>query len=315
MNKFDRVTAILIQLQSKKVVKAQAIADRFEVSLRTVYRDIRTLENAGIPIIGEAGVGYSIMDGYRLPPVMFTEEEATAFLMAEKLLEKMVDNTTRTHFESAMFKVKSVLRSSEKETLENISEIIQVPDLPSAFISKIQNQYLQLVFQSVQSKEVLDLHYLKEYNKESSQRLIEPIGVYFLYDNWHMIAFCRTRNDYRDFRMDRIAKLVPTKKQFSKEHISIKDYLAKAEEHRTLHEVVVSFLKSTVQYAKTQKYYFGLVNEVEKGDRIEMTFLCSSMKGIAKWLLMFAQDIEIVSPETLKKEMKDLVSNLSDHYL
>ena len=91
MNRFDRITAILIQLQSKKVVRAQDLADRFDISLRTVYRDIRTLEEAGVPLYGEAGVGYSIVDGYRLPPVMFTQEEAMAFITAEKLMEKFTD--------------------------------------------------------------------------------------------------------------------------------------------------------------------------------------------------------------------------------
>src|SRR6185312_10720614 len=126
MNRIDRLTAILIQLQSRRVVKAQDIAERFSISLRTVYRDIRTLEEAGIPLLGEAGVGYSIMDGYRLPPVMFTKEEATAFLTAEKLIEKLTDNTTGEHYRSAMYKIKSVLRSAEKDYLENLDANIHV---------------------------------------------------------------------------------------------------------------------------------------------------------------------------------------------
>ncbi|MEO6304683.1 MAG: HTH domain-containing protein, partial [Bacteroidia bacterium] len=119
MNRIDRVSNILIQLQSKRIVKAQDIASRFDISLRTVYRDIRTLEEAGIPLIGEAGVGYSIMDGYKLPPVMFTLEEATAFLTAEKLVEKLTDGSTKKSYRSAMFKVRSILRASEKDYLEN----------------------------------------------------------------------------------------------------------------------------------------------------------------------------------------------------
>src|ERR1700710_269421 len=126
MNRIDRISAILIQLQSRRVVKAADIAERFNISLRTVYRDIRTLEEAGIPLIGEAGVGYSIMDGYRLPPVMFTREEATAFLTAEKFVDKLTDATTVTHYQSAMFKIKSILKTAEKDLLENIHSSIEV---------------------------------------------------------------------------------------------------------------------------------------------------------------------------------------------
>ena len=82
MNKFDRVVTILMLLQTKRIVKAQELADKFEVSIRTIYRDLRTLENAGVPISAEAGIGYSLVQGYNLPPIMFTEDEATAFRVA-----------------------------------------------------------------------------------------------------------------------------------------------------------------------------------------------------------------------------------------
>src|ERR687897_2699091 len=100
MNRIDRLTAILIQLQTKRVVKAEEIADRFEISLRTVYRDVRALMEAGVPIGSEAGKGYFIVDGYHLPPVMFTTDEASALMLAGKLVEKMTDNSVRTEFVS-----------------------------------------------------------------------------------------------------------------------------------------------------------------------------------------------------------------------
>src|ERR1700722_7411008 len=126
MNRIDRVSAILIQLQSRRVVKASDIAERFGISLRTVYRDVKTLEEAGIPLIGEAGVGYSIMDGYRLPPVMFTREEATAFLTAEKFIEKLTETSTTAHHKSAMYKVRAILKTAEKDLLENMDGNIEV---------------------------------------------------------------------------------------------------------------------------------------------------------------------------------------------
>ena len=82
------------------------MADRFGISLRTVYRDIRSLEEAGVPIAGEAGVGYSLMEGYRLPPVLFTKEEAMALVMAEKMVETLTDGSTKGHYTSALYKIK-----------------------------------------------------------------------------------------------------------------------------------------------------------------------------------------------------------------
>ncbi len=119
-NRFDRIVAILIQLQSRKIVKAKDLAERFGVTLRTIYRDIKTLDSAGVPIIGEAGSGYTIMEGYRLPPVMFTPEEAGSFVAAEKLMEKFTDQLMSSHFTKAMFKIKSVLRSDEKNMIANL---------------------------------------------------------------------------------------------------------------------------------------------------------------------------------------------------
>src|SRR5579863_6723413 len=155
MNRTDRLTAILIQLQSQRVVKAQDIAERFGISLRTVYRDVRTLEEGGIPIIGEAGIGYSIMDGYRLPPVMFTKEEATAFLTAEKLIEKLTDESTEESYKSAMYKIKAVLRATDKDYLETMDNHIEVLDNPYAPKPKSLPNPLQVILKSISEKNVL----------------------------------------------------------------------------------------------------------------------------------------------------------------
>jgi predicted DNA-binding transcriptional regulator YafY len=126
MNRFDRITAILIQLQARRVVSGPALAAQFGVSLRTIYRDLRTLELAGVPLFGEAGVGYSLAEGYRLPPVMFTHEEAAALLTAEKLAAQLTDAATAQRSGAAMDKLLAVLRHSDRDYLETLTPHIQV---------------------------------------------------------------------------------------------------------------------------------------------------------------------------------------------
>src|ERR1700744_1316012 len=202
MNRIDRISAILIQLQSRRVVRANDIAQRFNISLRTVYRDVITLEEAGIPIIGEAGVGYSLMEGYRLPPVMFNKEEATAFLTAEKFVEKLTDTSTASHYQSAMFKVRAVLRSHEKDMLESMDGNIAVfkghRNNPLA-----DNDHIQTILNSIAGRNVIAIEYFALHSQETTKREIEPVGIFFLESFWHLIAYCHLRDDYRDFRIDR----------------------------------------------------------------------------------------------------------------
>ncbi len=313
MNRFDRVTAILIQLQSKKVVKAQDIAERFGISLRTVYRDVHTLEEAGIPIIGEAGVGYSIMDGYRLPPVMFTKEEAIAFLTAEKFMEKWTDDATEARFKSAMYKVRSVLRTVEKDALEDLESLITVRQQYAPFTVANSNA-LDLLLKSISEKKIARIHYKAAYKEEITERNIEPIGIFHDYGYWHTIAFCYTRHDYRHFRADRIQQVLLTDQPFNEGHLSLPQYLEQVKNNQIksqLETIIIRVNKETVKYLNCQKHQYGFVSEIENEDSIEMTFLSISLEGFARWFLMFADMAQIVAPNTLKERVKNIVLKIN----
>ena len=127
MNRLERMSAILVKLQSRPLVTASEIAVQFGVSLRTVYRDIRSLEESGVPICGEAGQGYSLVEGFKLPPLMFTTEEAISFLMAEKLISHHADDDTYDAFRSGMDKIRAVLKAAEKDFLHGLDDYIRVP--------------------------------------------------------------------------------------------------------------------------------------------------------------------------------------------
>ncbi|HEV3252269.1 MAG TPA: HTH domain-containing protein, partial [Puia sp.] len=118
MNRIDRLFGILILLQTKKYVPAEKIADKFKLSIRTIYRDIKALGESGIPISFEPNKGYFIVLGYFLPPVSFSSEEANAFLLMETMAAGFADRSIQTHYSSGLNKVKAVLRSTQKDKLE-----------------------------------------------------------------------------------------------------------------------------------------------------------------------------------------------------
>lgn len=300
MNRFNRVTAIFLQLQSKKIVRAKDIADRFNISIRTVYRDIQTLVEAGVPIGSEAGIGYYLIEGYRLPPVMFTKEEVTAFLTAEKLIEKFTDNSIDVNFKSGMMKIRAILKSTDKEMLESIEENIEVLSRRPRLENSNNSNHIQAVIESISERKSLNIRYHTFYSNEIKDRNIEPIGIFFSSGYWHTIAFCEFRKDYRDFRLDRILSITKTDRAFHKKHPSIKDYLGKVTKEQNLETIIIQVDKSIAQFLSEQKYYNGFVNEQISVDTVQMTFLTSSTDYFVRWFLMFADKAEIVAPETLK---------------
>jgi predicted DNA-binding transcriptional regulator YafY len=309
MNRLDRITAILIQLQSARVVKAQDIADRFGISLRTVYRDIRTLEEAGIPLIGEAGVGYSIMEGYRLPPVMFTRQEATAFLTAEKLVEKITDTSTVESYKSAMYKVRAVLRASEKDFLEAADQHIQV--VRRQTLSVVSEDWIQTILKSITAKKVMRMRYTAKYSEENTERNIEPVGLSFISNRWHLIAYCQLREDYRDFRLERIEELEMTALDYKNEHPTLQKYLEEVAEKQDLTKVVVQVEKYAAKYIEEPRLFYGFVSEREVNGIREMTFLVQSLESFARWYMEFADSAVVVSPKELKDRVKELVTAIS----
>ena len=315
MNRIDRISAILIQLQSKKVVKAQEIANRFDISLRTVYRDIRALEEAGIPLGSEAGIGYFLAEGFHLPPVMFTKDEAGSLLLAEKLVEKMTDPSIDRNFKSAMYKIKSVLNAGDKDYLDNLDTFINISyftpkvstDFPNNFMSEIQN--------AIANKYIINIEYMSISKDEITNRMIEPVGICYYGTNWHLIGFCTLRNEYRDFRIDRIKTLRNTGNYFSKQKKkSINDYFELLTNEVKLEKVIVKFNKNIIKNLEQQKYYFGYVEEKKSGNFIEMTFLITPLDYIAKWLLSYGNNVQVVYPSGLRTIMNTLVKDLYSHY-
>jgi len=218
----DRLLGILTLLQSKKFVPAEKIADKYDISIRTVYRDVKALSELGIPVSFEAPKGYFIVQGYFLPPVSFSTEEANALLLIEALVNGFTDKSIQQHYTTALDKIKSVLRGPQKERLELLNEKIRLQK-PACF--NLNFEHLPVLQNAIACTSIIEIEY-KNNKEEISKRKVEPIGLIFYAFNWHVIGWCHTRRDYRDFRVSRITRISDMRLPFRhKKHIELNEYM------------------------------------------------------------------------------------------
>lgn len=215
-----RLTALLTQLQSQKLVTAREMANKHNVSLRTIYRDIRTLERSGIPIFTEEGKGYSIMESYTIPPVMFTEQEANALITAEQIIQQSKDNSLAEHHKNAIEKIRAVLKNKQREKSELLSDRIQIRNNEKQL--KTSDHLIRLQT-AITDYFVVSIHYNSLENK-STQRTVEPFALYNTQDNWILIAFCRLRKEFRAFRLDRIVSFSIHSEKFEPHNLTLQEY-------------------------------------------------------------------------------------------
>lgn len=221
--RLSRLTAILTQLQTKRILTASELASKFSVSTRTIYRDIKALEQAGVPILTEDGKGYSLMEHYRLPPIMFTENQANALILAEQLVLKNKDTSFIKDYSEAIDKIKAVLKHSTKDKANLLAERTRFSQNINRERSSSNLSELQFALTNFY---LARIEYANETNI-TTNRLIEPFALLSTQENWLLVAWCRLRNEFRYFRLDRINKLEILAEKFTPHKMSLQEYFDK----------------------------------------------------------------------------------------
>ena len=221
--RLSRLTSILLKLQARSFVSVKDLSKEYELSTRTIYRDLLSLEQAGVPIVSVGNNRFALIEGYNIPPVMFTEAEANALIIAEKLIDKTKDDSLISAFRKATDKVKSVLKDIEKQKANFLSERTIIGKnwnnrRTSSFLSEIQ--------QSLTNLDLLQIEYQKEPGSSITKRTIEPFAIYHnTSENWVLIAWCRLRKAFRNFRIDRILTLRKLDEKFKPHKITLDEYV------------------------------------------------------------------------------------------
>ncbi|CAM3944510.1 MULTISPECIES: helix-turn-helix transcriptional regulator [Pseudoalteromonas] len=208
MHKSERLFQLVNILKSRRfAITASDLAARLDVSERTIYRDIQHLQSSGVPVAGEAGVGYLITE-YDLPPMMFTLEELQALLLGSNMVSAWTDPQLAANAQAAITKINAVLPEKLKQQVDELPYIV-----PSFSHDKSQQQTTLLLRQAIANKTCIEFHYI-DVNQQSTHRIAEPLGLVYWGAKWTLIAYCQLRTDYREFRLDRIQAITPVCKVF-----------------------------------------------------------------------------------------------------
>lgn len=311
MNRSDRMVAIVTYLQGRRLVRAEDLAAHFEVSLRTIYRDIAALGEAGVPVSGEAGVGYTLVKGYHLPPVSFTADEAIALFLGAEMLKRFTDASTKEPAASALNKIRSVLPRERQDELDRLARKTLVGGA-----SRLQSSPRALlpIEKCLAEHRVLKMWYKARDRAAAEEREVEPLGLVFGGDLWYLVAWCRLRSALRHFRVDRIENLQVLGKRFvPREEFSLQKHWTEMSASQPVLEVRLrvnpAVLERLCRESGTEVEVLG---ETEKGLNVRLSTY--SLSWLAHWLLSFGGDVIALEPAALRSKVRELVKAVEKNH-
>ena len=307
MNRTDRLVAMVMHLQGRRVVRAEEMAVHFAVSVRTVYRDIAALGEAGVPIAGEAGVGYSLVKGYHLPPVSLTADEAAALFVGGAMVKQFTDASLHGPMAGALDKLRAVLPRERQEDVERLARQTVVLGRPGGGAGPADpgaHPWLLAVQRGVAQRRVLRLTY-RGREREETARDVEPLGVVCYGGAWYLVAWCRLRRDVRHFRVDRIRELTVLDERFAAHaEFSLTKHLEEQVARDDVLPVRVWFARGAQERARRESTG-TLVRERERDGGAEFALTTYSLTWLARWLLSFGVDAEALAPAKLRVLVRD----------
>jgi len=315
MNKTERQLAITLELQRNKLVRAEDLAARFETSVRTIYRDIQALSEAGVPIAGAPGQGYSLMEGYFLPPVSFTAEEAVALLMGADFIEQRLDADYSPVAEAAKRKIEAVLPEPVRADSMRVRETMRLLQAGEPVTSRKEKDYLGQIRRAILERRKIRFVYLKKYPETDGSRMnireAAPYGLTLVQGNWTLVAHCDLRQDIRHFRLSRMTELAVLEEGFAMPAgFDLNRY--QPPDDRNLRVVVRANPDIADKIAETTHFYMEQAEEREDGLRV--TFRVRQPEELLPYILGWGGAVVVLEPESFRRQIQIEAENILNRY-
>jgi predicted DNA-binding transcriptional regulator YafY len=298
MNRIDRLFAITTQLQARPHVRAADLANLYEVSLRTIYRDIVALSESGVPIVSLPGQGYALSEGYFLQPLRLTTQEATALVLGARLLSGSSSLELSQSADSAIAKILAIIGDEPRRQLQQIESTI---DLSASTSTPgrldLDDELVVALRQAILDRRVVSLRYFGRNRAEETVRKVEPLRLGYLNGAWYLVAYCQLRLEERAFRLDRIEDFHVESTRFRRRALSRDTPKPKV-------EVIVRFRGVAVRWVQ-ERQHWSFMNATQTEECLIATYRPESIDGIADWILGWGTAAEVLSPSDLRQRIQD----------
>lgn len=317
LNKTERLFALVLLLQNRPNMTSQDLADHFGVSRRTVFRDLRTLSESGVPLTYADEGGYEILEGYQLPPLMLTAREAATILVGSAFLRLQSDFSLRADADQVAMKIRSVLPDNLREYIDKLQErTIVAPYLNDQLEptpAETDSRWYDLS-EAVANRRTLWMEYFVESRNELTRRKIDPLGLVYYSETWNVIAYDHLRKAVRNFRLDRIRRMKTLMDTFTPpEDFDLQTYIRSKSNTDGWEEIVLVF--NDYAYTRARKYIPSSVLDKEEQDgTVRVRFLFERLEYLAVWLLGHGPDVIIEKPAQLREMVANLARSTADHH-
>ncbi len=315
MNKTERQLAITLELQRRKMLRAEDLAAQLETSVRTIYRDIQALSEAGVPIMGAPGHGYSLMEGYFLPPVSFTAEEAVSLLMGADFIEQRLDTAYAMEAKSAQRKIEAILPEAVRNESTRVRETMRLLHTAEPLTRSRVKSYLNQIRNAILEQRKISFMYLKKMRGADGNRYnmreVSPYGLSLVQENWVLIARCDMRQDIRHFRLSRMTELSVLEDQFLlPSDFDLNSYRPPDDRNEPI--LIRANPEIADKVMEALHFYMDAFEEQENG--VIFHFRVRYPEEILHYLLGWGGDIEVLEPESLRFRMQEVAKNILKHY-
>ena len=300
----DRRLLILMRLREETPVRAQDLAEECECSVRTVYRDIDALCQAGVPVASMPGEGYRLVPGYHLPPIAFTAEEAVQILLGVDLALGLATTAQRDAARTAAAKVDAVLLPETREEVSRLRERIHA----SPHVAGELSPFMSMLQEAVVGDRVVRMRYHSFAPDRVTERDVEAHSLVFYSGDWHLIGYCRLREDVRDFRAGRIESAAMLDETFKRRPID-----AGYDPKGMVNEVRVWIDAPAVVWAR-EETAFGFVDEEEAEGGAVFTFRVRDIPRLLPWILSRGAAARVLFPPDLVERLRREAEAMAGRY-